>query len=120
MEDTLLKDGKTYVWLTTSFIAWHKWEGAPDVCSHLKNYHRHKFNVKMWFEVSHDDRDVEFQKQKQHVDEYIANKYNYKPLANMSCEMIARELGTDFFADMVSVDEDGENGAVVIFPSASK
>lgn len=103
---------RTIVWVTTTFPAQHRWQGAPDDVAYLRNYHRHLFHVKLGVEVKRLDREVEFIQLKQKVDEYITRMYKDQEL-EVSCEMIAVDLLGRFSAAYCTVSEDGENGATV-------
>lgn len=104
-------DRRTKIWITTSFIAWHRWETAPEFCSYLRDFHRHVFHVRVELVIAK-DRGTEFINFKEAVDDYInrafaGQKFEY------SCEHIANNLLNFFEADVVEVSEDGENGARV-------
>ena len=101
-----------YIWITTSFEGFHKYPNAPEGVDFLKNLHRHIFHLKVFIEVFHDDRDIEFILFKRFVDT-IPLEHN---LNNMSCEMIADYI-RDSIADKypnrkikIEVSEDLENG----------
>ena len=107
---------KIYVWLTTKFEGYHNWPDAPVHLSFLRSTHRHIFHVKMLFEVSHSDRDIEFIETKWKVEDYIKNRWDSsqaRPRTGVSCEMIAEDLLEHFDAFRVEISEDGENGAIV-------
>lgn len=109
----------TYIYITTDFIALHAWPECPyEQVSFLKYPHRHKFFVKVIFQVDHDHRQIEFFMAKKELDEYIDRKYKNKDLGPMSCEMIAKDIlrvMNAIFKSVVSVSvsEDEENGAIV-------
>lgn len=111
---------KRYVWVTSEFEAFHKWDKAPEVVSFLRNLHRHVFKVKVVFLVSHADRDLEFFMVKKMLNSYLADFL--VPLSRgehgMSCEMFAERIfsyfrSNDYPVCEVVVSEDGENGAIV-------
>lgn len=87
--------------------------------SFLGTPHRHIFHFKVYVEVMHDDRDLEFIQFKR----WLENCYSDGTLElnHKSCEMIARELNTTINARYpgrevwVDVSEDGENGAFLKF-----
>ncbi len=103
---------KIVVWISTSFIGFHRWKDAPDATSFLRDWHRHKFNVKVGVCVNHENRQIEFFDLKEKVDLYLRVHYEGQKFAS-SCEHIACELFDKFNAELVTVDEDGENGATV-------
>lgn len=103
-----------YIILTTQFPAIHAWPlcNIPDV-SYLKYPHRHMFHVVMKFEVTDNDRQIEFIRTKQVLDNHLTCYYRDQNLGGKSCEDIAEELIKEFKADYVSVMEDNENGAEI-------
>jgi len=97
-----------------SFPAIHSWPECPfsDV-GYLKEPHRHVFHVTMKFDVTHDDREIEFIRKKTEVESDIRQRWANQDLKKMSCEMMAEELAIKYGASFVSVFEDDENGAEV-------
>lgn len=108
---------ESFIWITTSFIGFHKWKDAPTDCEYLKSIHRHKFNVKIWLQVKNNDRDVEFQTFKLRVDELLKHPFlqNKEASCELYCDaihnLIYEGLAIDDRKIRISVDEDGENGA---------
>ena len=84
--------------------------------SFLGHPHRHIFHFKVYLEVFHDDRDVEFIQFKR----WLENLYNKGTLElnHKSCEMIADELHKQISATYtdrkiwIEISEDGENGCI--------
>ena len=84
--------------------------------SFLQYPHRHMFHFKVYLEVFHDDRDVEFIQFKR----WLENLYNQGTLALdfKSCEMMADDLHGQIsskYTDRkiwIEVSEDGENGCL--------
>jgi len=84
--------------------------------SFLGHPHRHMFHFKVYLEVFHDDRDVEFIQFKR----WLENLYNQGTLAldYKSCEMMADDLYGQIslkYTDRkiwIEVSEDGENGCI--------
>jgi hypothetical protein len=78
--------------------------------------HRHMFHFKVYLEVFHDDRDVEFIQFKR----WLENLYNQGTLAldYKSCEMMADDLYGQIsskYTDRkiwIDISEDGENGCL--------
>lgn len=108
----------TSVVITLQVEGVHSWEGCNIPSVHFLAFsHRHIFHIKCKKTVSHDDRDIEIICFKREVTAYLTKKYgdgqNVCHFANMSCEMIAKELMKEFNLDFCSVLEDGENGAEV-------
>jgi hypothetical protein len=87
--------------------------------SFLANPHRHMFHFKVYIEVFHDDRDIEFIQFKR----WLENLYKEGTLQldHKSCEMIARDLQATITARYpgreiwIEVSEDGENGCFIQF-----
>ena len=89
--------------------------GGWDDVSFLGHPHRHIFHFKVWLEVFHDDRDVEFIQFKR----WLENLYNAQlQLDYKSCEMIADDLYKEIIQKFggrkvwIEVREDGENGCL--------
>jgi len=108
-----VKQLNNFVWITTSFEGFHKYPDAPEEVSFLKERHRHIFKLKIWIEVFHNDRDIEFILFKRFIDSLIVeNEMDYK-----SCEMISDDLANwinEKFPKRtikIEVSEDGENGS---------
>jgi hypothetical protein len=84
--------------------------------SFLQYPHRHMFHFKVYLEVFHDDRDVEFIQFKR----WLENLYNKGTLEldYKSCEMMADDLYKEISAKYtdrkvwIEVSEDGENGCL--------
>lgn len=87
--------------------------------SFLGTPHRHIFHFKVYIQVFHDDRDIEFIQFKR----WLENCYNDGTLElnHKSCEMIAEDLHATIEARYpgrevwIDVSEDGENGCFVKF-----
>lgn len=115
------------VWITTQHEGIHRYPGADsdpalatgdwDDVSFLAVPHRHIFHFKVWIEVFHNDRDIEFIQFKRWVDKLYGEsvlQLDYK-----SCEMIADDLYDQIATRYperdvwISVSEDNENGAFI-------
>lgn len=87
--------------------------------SFLGHPHRHLFYFKVWIEVGHDDRDIEFIQFKRWLESLYGD--SILELNNMSCEMIARDLASSIKTRYpgrevwIDVSEDDENGAFLQF-----
>ena len=89
--------------------------------SFLGTPHRHIFHFKVYIQVFHDDRDIEFIQFKR----WLEKLYNEGTLElnHKSCEMISRDLHATITARYpnreiwIDVSEDGENGCLIKFPS---
>lgn len=105
---------KKRIIITTSFPAIHHWPGCPhEDVKYLRQQHRHVFHVTLKFEVAHDDREIEFIRKKNEVEEVIADEFYNKYIGSYSCEMLADWMLRNFGACYVKVMEDNENGAEV-------
>ncbi len=105
---------KKKVVIRTSFTAVHCWPECPyEDVNYLRNPHRHEFHVTVKFDVSYNDRDIEFIRAKEEIDKHLRTNYHCKDLGRMSCEDIANEIMNKFGACFVSVFEDNENGAEI-------
>jgi hypothetical protein len=88
--------------------------------SFLGTPHRHIFHFKIYIQVFHDDRDIEFIQFKR----WLEKCYNDGTLElnHKSCEMISRDLHDTISARYpsreiwISVSEDNENGCFIKFP----
>jgi hypothetical protein len=105
---------KTMIWITTQFEGFHKYPKAPDGVEFLKDLHRHIFHVKVWIEVKHNDRELEFILFKRFINKVI---WNNNLSENASCEIICDALYESIKSKYpkrevrIEVSEDGENGA---------
>ena len=115
------------IWVTFRKEGIHMYPGADtdpklatgewDDVSFLGVPHRHIFHFKVWIEVFHDDRDIEFIQFKR----WLQRLYDKSVLEldHKSCEMISNDLflqiaqrypGRNIWID---VSEDGENGSFI-------
>ncbi|MAH07522.1 hypothetical protein CMI38_04710 [Candidatus Pacearchaeota archaeon] len=111
---------ESMVWVTFRKEGIHKYPAALDDpklidVSFLGHPHRHIFHFKVWIEVFHDNRDVEFILFKRWLEGLYDGtlELNYN-----SCEMIADDLHKEVTNKYprrkiwISVSEDGENGCI--------
>ena len=108
------------IFIRTSFASFNQWPEAPPQVAFLRNLHRHKFNVEVRFSVTEDDRQLEFFMTQAAVNKVLFEKVipALEKKRTMSCEMLAGLLfslleGLRLPVISVSIDEDGENGAIV-------
>lgn len=113
------------VWVKFEKEGMHRYPAAADDpklatgdeydVSFLQYPHRHIFKFRVWIEVFHDDRDIEFIQFKRWMNNLYAGELN---VDFKSCEMISDDLymtiidrypGRDVW---IEVSEDGENGAL--------
>jgi len=115
------------IWVTFQKEGIHKYPAAltdPALAtgdeydvSFLGYPHRHTFHFKVWIQVTHNDRDIEFIQFKR----WLENLYkgNLLQLDYKSCEMMSDELFdtiSDKYPDRevwIEVSEDGENGSFI-------
>ena len=123
------------IWVTFSQEGVHFYPGADtnpatatgdwDDVSFLGYKHRHIFHFKVWIEVFHDDRDIEFIQFKRWL-QRLYNQDSVLELNNKSCEMIADELYNAISNKYpnrfvrISVAEDNENGCEMDYPVHSR
>jgi len=125
--DRIMARADRKIWVTFRKEGIHRYPAAatdPMLCtpgeydvSFLANAHRHIFHFRVWIDVFHNDRDIEFIQFKR----WLENLYN-KDILQLdfkSCEMIADDLYIQI-ADRypgrtvwIEVAEDGENGASI-------
>lgn len=113
------------IWITFQCEGLHRYPAAADDpnlsdVSYLAHPHRHVFHFKVWIQVWHDDRDIEFIIFKNwckglYLDGVL--DFNYK-----SCEMLADDLAAKIKNKYparycrISVAEDNENGCEFEYP----
>jgi hypothetical protein len=125
-----MTEEKSMIWVTFRKEGIHRYPDAgndPNLASgdeydvsFLQYPHRHIFHFRVYTEVFHDDRDIEFIQFKR----WLENLYKQGTLAldYKSCEMIARDLQATIAARYpkreiwIEVSEDGENGCFIKFP----
>lgn len=94
-------------------VGFHKYDNAPDFCSYLRERHRHVFVISCTAEVSHNQREIEFNQLQLEIEKKLHDKFgNPCEFGNMSCESIAEMLLTEFcMLNNVKVLEDNYGGA---------
>ena len=132
-----MKHVNKLIWVTFRKEGIHKYPGADtdpryktgdwDDVSFLGYPHRHKFYFKVWIEVFHNDRDIEFIQ----FQRWLERRYtsvekgldgDVLQLDYKSCEMIADDLATVIQNKYpgrwlkISVAEDDENGCEIEYP----
>jgi hypothetical protein len=126
------------IWVTFSKEGIHMYPGADtdpklatgdwDDVSFLGYPHRHIFHFKVWIEVFHDDRDIEFIQFKRWLErlyEEVESSTCVLQLNHKSCEMIADDLALEIQTKYpnryikISVAEDNENGCEMEYPNNS-
>ena len=132
MREAALKDrvskASRMVWVTFEKEGLHKYPAALDDpklatgdkydVSFLGYIHRHIFKFRVWIEVFHDDRDIEFIQFKRWMNELYEGELN---VDFQSCEMISDDLYLKIQERYpsrnvwIEVSEDGENGALTTY-----
>ena len=117
------------IWVTFKREGIHKYPAAledPKLAtgdeydvSFLGHPHRHIFHFRVWIEVKHNDRDIEFIQFKR----WLENLYKGTlELDYKSCEMIADDLYQHINIKypnrfvVIDVSEDNENGCQIVYP----
>ena len=125
--ERIMEAAERKIWITFRKEGIHKYPAAAtdpllatndeyDV-SFLGYPHRHIFHFRVWIDVFHNDRDIEFIQFKR----WLENLYNDSVLSldYKSCEMIADDIYikiAERFPDRavwIEVAEDGENGCLI-------
>jgi len=121
------------IWVTFRKEGIHKYPAAatdPNLAtgdeydvSFLASPHRHIFHFRVWIDVWHSDRDIEFIQFKRWIENlYSSNNNNSSSILELdfkSCEMIADDLYDQIAARYpdravwIEVAEDGENGCLI-------
>jgi hypothetical protein len=87
--------------------------------SFLAHPHRHIFYFKVYIDVFHNDRDIEFIQFKRWLEQLYSGDQSVLQLDYKSCEMIADDLYVQIasrYPDRcvtIDVSEDGENGCTI-------
>jgi hypothetical protein len=115
------------IWVTFRREGIHRYPAAatdPALCtageydvSFLANAHRHIFHFRIWIDVFHNDRDIEFIQFKRWLESLYSK--DILQLDFKSCEMLADDLYIQVAgrypdrAVWIEVAEDGENGCLI-------
>ena len=127
--ERVMSEAKRQIWITWQKEGIHKYPAAAtdpalatgdeyDV-SFLASPHRHMFHFRVWIDVFHNDRDVEFIQFKRWCESLYNGQGAVLSLDYKSCEMIADDLyiqiATRYPGRVVHIEvsEDGENGALI-------
>ena len=127
--ERVMSEAKRQIWVTWQKEGIHKYPAAAtdpalatgdeyDV-SFLANPHRHMFHFRVWIDVFHNDRDLEFIQFKRWCESLYNSDNSVLSLDHKSCEMIADDLyiqiATRYPGRVVHIEvaEDGENGALI-------
>ena len=127
--ERILESAERRIWVTFRKEGIHKYPAAatdPSLAtgdeydvSFLAHPHRHIFHFRVWIDVFHNDRDVEFIQFKRWLEKLYSSNQGILSLDYKSCEMIADDLYLQIAtkypdrAVWIEVAEDGENGALI-------
>jgi hypothetical protein len=127
--ERIMSQAERKVWVTFRKEGIHKYPAAatdPSLAtgdeydvSFLASPHRHIFHFRVWIDVFHNDRDVEFIQFKRWLEKLYSSNQGVLSLDYKSCEMIADDLYLQIAtkypdrAVWIEVAEDGENGALI-------
>jgi hypothetical protein len=129
--DRIMQQAQRQIWITFRKEGIHKYPAAAtdpqlstgdqyDV-SFLANPHRHIFHFRIWIDVFHNDRDIEFIQFKRWIENLYNDNQATLQLDYKSCEMIADDLYVQIAARypercvIIEVSEDGENGCAITY-----
>ena len=128
--DRRVHKAKREIWVTFTKEGVHKYPGADtdpklatggwDDVSFLGVPHRHIFHFRVYIEVFHNDRDIEFIQFKRWL-ERLYSEEGVLDLDYKSCEMISDELYIKIAerypgrSVTISVAEDNENGCTITY-----
>lgn len=116
------------VWVTFAFEGIHKYPAAADTegkgdmdVSFLQYPHRHMFHFKVWIEIFHNDREIEFIQFKRFCEKQfkLNETSDAIQLNNNSVEMLADQLYMKIASAFpkrdiwIEVSEDEENGTLI-------
>lgn len=127
--DRVTADAQRQIWVTFRKEGIHKYPAAAtdpalatedeyDV-SFLSVPHRHIFHFRVWIDVFHNDRDIEFIQFKRWLENLYNGGGSVLKLNYKSCEMIADDLYYQIALRYpnrnvsIEVAEDGENGCLI-------
>ena len=125
----IMQSAERRIWVTFQMEGVHKYPAAatdPNLAtgdqydvSFLAHPHRHMFHFRVWIDVWHNDRDIEFIQFKRWLVSLYSNTNPVLELDNRSCEMIADDLYLEIQGRYpgrtvwIEVSEDGENGCLI-------
>ena len=122
--DRVMEKAQRQIWITWQKEGIHKYPAAltdpalADV-QFLGYPHRHQFHFRVWIDVFHNDRDLEFIQFKRWCESLYSGHGAVLSLDHKSCEMMADDLYTQIATRYpgrvvhIEVAEDGENGALI-------
>ena len=122
--DRVMEKAQRQIWITWQKEGIHKYPAAltdPQLADvqFLGYPHRHMFHFRVWIDVFHNDRDLEFIQFKRWCESLYSGHGAVLSLDHKSCEMIADDLYIQIASRYpgrvvhIEVSEDGENGALI-------
>ena len=122
--DRVMGQAQRQIWITWQREGIHKYPAAltdPQLADvqFLGYPHRHMFHFRVWIDVFHNDRDLEFIQFKRWLEALYNSDNSVLSLDHKSCEMIADDLYIQIAQRYpgrvvhIEVAEDGENGALI-------
>ena len=122
--DRVMDKAKRQIWITWQKEGIHKYPAAledPNLADvqFLGYPHRHMFHFRVWIDVFHNDRDLEFIQFKRWCESLYSGQGSVLSLDHKSCEMMADDLYIQIAGRYpgrvvhIEVSEDGENGALI-------
>jgi hypothetical protein len=120
----VMEQAQRKIWVTWQREGIHKYPAAltdpalADV-QFLGYPHRHMFHFRVWIDVFHNDRDLEFIQFKRWCESLYNSDNSVLSLDHKSCEMMADDLYIQIASRYpgrvvhIEVAEDGENGALI-------
>ncbi len=122
--DRVMEQAQRQIWITWQREGIHKYPAAltdPNLSDvqFLGYPHRHQFHFRVWIDVFHNDRDLEFIQFKRWCESLYSSDNSVLSLDHKSCEMMADDLYIQIAQRYpgrvvhIEVSEDGENGALI-------
>jgi hypothetical protein len=122
--DRVMEQAQRQIWITWQKEGIHKYPAAltdPNLADvqFLGYPHRHMFHFRVWIDVFHNDRDLEFIQFKRWCESLYSGHGAVLSLDHKSCEMMADDLYIQIASRYpgrrvhIEVSEDGENGALI-------
>jgi len=122
--DRVMEQAQRQIWITWQREGIHKYPAAltdPTLADvqFLGYPHRHIFHFRVWIDVFHNDRDLEFIQFKRWCESLYSSDNSVLSLDHKSCEMMADDLYIQIAQRYpgrvvhIEVAEDGENGALI-------
>ena len=124
--ERVISAAQRQIWVTWQREGIHKYPAAltdPNLADvqFLGYPHRHIFHFRVWIDVFHNDRDLEFIQFKRWCESLYSRDNSVLSLDHKSCEMMADDLYIQI-ADRypgrvvhIEVAEDGENGCSIFY-----